>query len=494
MITIASQMKRHRKPRIKCRNGIEYISDVIRTRDIVISSNGINRDEEILRQRMYQYLVKDLNVPSEAIDAEVPISRYDHHDLGRIDILIHGKERCELGSPLMIIELKAPNIPLDENHKEQAEGYANAVGAPYVCITNGKDAIVYIRGNQSNRELAEMPTYRQLLSGRGLKFKKATPSWKRPSFGSITSAQTIRNFTGEPGYWVYEDSRKTLKPFLVNLIGLFYDETTRCPPSVLPNGVRIEDDEGVSKRTYSNSSGGKWYCNYRGFKISYRDKEHFVVRIGFNWSRMLCAIERDTIAPSHSLQLDFDKYVDEESNPIFNIWHDGTLSRGRRGAAKRREVINYVMRYAPELIDEYGNVILGDLDNSREFSWENSDIKDFIGNTVVYSIVRDMFRNHTLLKSTSDCKLKKCLTIEPQLVYNGVAYDIRKYGFDVDEKWTKGTVLDTISPDKHRFVLMDDFDASMVTVQYEEILTGKKITMQIPKDKVSIYCRKNTIL
>jgi type I site-specific restriction endonuclease len=51
----------------------------------------------------------------------------------RADIVVFGAE----GRPLMVIECKAPEVPVSEAVLAQAFRYNSVLGAPYVMLTNG---------------------------------------------------------------------------------------------------------------------------------------------------------------------------------------------------------------------------------------------------------------------------------------------------------------------------------------------------------------------
>lgn len=74
------------------------------------------------------------------------------------------------------------------------------------------------------------------------------------------------------------------------------------------------------------------------------------------------------------------------------IWHDGSLTLGNRGAIKRKEVIEYIREKCPELIYKDDKIFLGTFDNSIEFNWEQDNVIDFIGRLIKYALLRDEFR------------------------------------------------------------------------------------------------------
>ena len=94
----------------------------------------------------------------------------------------------------------------------------------------------------------------------------------------------------------------------------------------------------------------------------------------------------------HSLQLNLDRAC--RYNPLTNIvviTHNGSLTSGKGGAAKRADVIEYIKERAPELV--HGDEIyLGRLNNSRLLEWKDPNVQSFIRNLLRYAVLRDGFR------------------------------------------------------------------------------------------------------
>lgn len=92
----------------------------------------------------------------------------------------------------------------------------------------------------------------------------------------------------------------------------------------------------------------------------------------------------------NSLQLNIDRYTCVDRNK-YTIWHDGTLTIGKRGAAKRKDVIDYIKSVDPTMVINE-RIILGSFDCSKEINWNQQSTKDFIINTIKYAVLRDEFR------------------------------------------------------------------------------------------------------
>ncbi|MDP2842177.1 MAG: hypothetical protein Q8O06_00880, partial [Acetobacterium sp.] len=93
----------------------------------------------------------------------------------------------------------------------------------------------------------------------------------------------------------------------------------------------------------------------------------------------------------NSLQLCMDLYTICQ-NDRYLLWHDCTLSVGKKGSAKKDEVIRFIQTQEPSLIDQQGRVLLGSFDAKAPISFEQPETRQFIRNVIRYALVRDQFR------------------------------------------------------------------------------------------------------
>ena len=116
--------------------------------------------EERVRQAVVRFLLIQLGYPPSRLANEYTIT------VGKLskrcDTVVFGDSL----QPLMILEYKAPHIPLTINVIEQAWQYNSALGVPYVCLTNGRITLVYHVGYDGldTTELPTLPTYQELLA------------------------------------------------------------------------------------------------------------------------------------------------------------------------------------------------------------------------------------------------------------------------------------------------------------------------------------------
>ena len=109
-------------PSTYMRNGKEHVLDPIRQRLILITP------EEVVRQKVIQCLMHELNVPREMLRVEEPLVHYGLKTKLRADIVIeYFDEKDSAFKPVAIVETKAPNVALGTREFEQVQQYADMV-------------------------------------------------------------------------------------------------------------------------------------------------------------------------------------------------------------------------------------------------------------------------------------------------------------------------------------------------------------------------------
>jgi hypothetical protein len=114
--------------RIKKRGTVTYIWDPIRRKNLVL------QPEELVRQLLLIHLTEGLGYSLHRIQVEQMIQVAGR--IRRFDILILDQQLA----PYLLIECKAPNIPLDQSTLDQAAAYNYALRAPFLLVTNGPQA------------------------------------------------------------------------------------------------------------------------------------------------------------------------------------------------------------------------------------------------------------------------------------------------------------------------------------------------------------------
>ena len=393
------------EPAVYQRNGREVYFDPIR--EIFILKNP----EEIIRQKVVQYLQAELGVPKSMIEVEVPLSYYKEKARGRVDILVSGSTENNELAPLMLIECKAPGVPLTDDVFEQAAKYDEILMVDCMMITNGSEFRAYGWDETTNwyKLLAEVPSYNSLVTKQKMQYVTDDfPAWKRPVFEKYPDPETIQYFTDDL-VMIGEDTPKELHPILINIGGFLLDENQRMKPQKL-FGIDIIEDGGIRYTCFGNAAGGQWAGEYRYFILKDDEGNNQIISMrtfakgkfenhkvwGNSKGTTYFIVAIDDLDKKHnSLQLNLDAHL-RRVDGGYVVWHDGRLTAGKSGSTKRAEVLDFIRKNAPELIGSDGMVFLGKLTCTEELSWDQPETNDLIGRMIKYALVRDQFRKQKL--------------------------------------------------------------------------------------------------
>ena len=134
------------------REGRTYVYDPLRRRQVVLTP------EEEVRQRVLYLLVERLKVPAGllAVEYSVKVNGLDK----RADAVVFGTE----GSPLMIVECKAPTVTLSGAVLEQAVRYHSALKPKYLLLSNSATTYCFKVEGQALSPLDHLPDYAEMTS------------------------------------------------------------------------------------------------------------------------------------------------------------------------------------------------------------------------------------------------------------------------------------------------------------------------------------------
>ncbi len=134
------------------------IFDILRHRFVTLTP------EEWVRQHFIHFLIDHKGYPASRLANEISIQ------------LNSMKRRCDSvlyannGSPLMIIEYKAPTVKITQTVFSQIMAYNNVLLVPYLIVSNGIDHYcchIDYTSRQTNF-LKEIPDYKEIQSGHEL--------------------------------------------------------------------------------------------------------------------------------------------------------------------------------------------------------------------------------------------------------------------------------------------------------------------------------------
>ncbi len=114
--------------------------------------------EEGVRQAVLRYLLDTLGVPVNLITVECSLASMDPGNLRRADIVVWRPGQSLL-SPWLLVECKAPHIPINDNVAFQAGNYLHKIPCRYVMLTNGCDNRYLERFERDYRLVPNIPYF-----------------------------------------------------------------------------------------------------------------------------------------------------------------------------------------------------------------------------------------------------------------------------------------------------------------------------------------------
>jgi hypothetical protein len=360
----------------------------------------ISNPEEKVRQAVIGYLIHVLGVPATNIAAEVPMSYFVKGGQGRADIIVGDGN----GETLILIECKEERHYLTDTIVDQVLRYDDIVKAKILVVTNGLQTQVFTRRGNKLQELLAIPPYQELISNAALAVATEDPdNYERIDLKKPLASELIAESI-DMGY-LGADTSPTLYAPILNLMDWMFDVKERIAPFALQHNQLLEDG-GIRFAQFGNAGGGSWGGDYRYFIIQDASLNHQIIslsilsslktendpRWGTRKGATYLAVAVDDLNSSHlSLELRLDKYLELTPSSLV-IWHDGTLTVGKLGQAKRGAVVEYVAERAPHLVDGQGKIVLGVLDPTQEIRSSQAQTITFVDNVILYALLRDEYR------------------------------------------------------------------------------------------------------
>ncbi|MGM0530177.1 MAG: type I restriction enzyme HsdR N-terminal domain-containing protein [Bacteroidota bacterium] len=111
--------------KIKSKEQKKYIFDTIRKKFVLLTP------EEWVRQNFVRYLVHEKNYSSQLIAIEMTL---EYNRLSyRADVVVYNRQM----HPALIVECKAPEVKLKQEHFDQIARYNMQLRVAYLIVTNG---------------------------------------------------------------------------------------------------------------------------------------------------------------------------------------------------------------------------------------------------------------------------------------------------------------------------------------------------------------------
>ena len=370
-------------PAVHISEGKEYYLDPIRNQLI------IKTPEEVVRQKVLQYLLSCANVPKDMIQVEMLLSKYKIESKRRADIIVEKfNEQAKLFSPLAVIECKAPDIMIGDDAINQALDYADMLLAEYVFITNGETLIALKYDAASNRyvDIQGIPSYEDMLSGKVDEFQ-CKEIKKRFQFDEL---EKNKNFYS--GYEFNPNTSVHFLPFITNLWECFLDVTHKMPVKKYTI-FNLVEDYGIRFLSCGNAAGGAYQGAYRSFVVQYKNTTKFMNLSFFDYGTstiLTVSVDQDNHKPHNSLQYSIDSNLRSIANK-YRFVHSGRIAVGNIGSGKASELKEHIAKTYPVILKN-GEIDLGTLRNVKLLYMDDQDVVAFVENLLSYALLRDEYR------------------------------------------------------------------------------------------------------
>lgn len=339
--------------------------------------------EEEVRQKVIEFLQKEINVPEKMLEVEFPLSRIESGNKLRVDIVVF-EEIDNKKAPLLVIECKEPKIPLCNGVYEQLREYDEVLEPKYIAMTNGIDIYIekYKEDDNEFLKLEKIPKYSDMLLNKGQEIIEEQ-KWIRCNEEDYDDIEFLLECY-YPLITEHIDDKEKIE--IIKFIDSLYDTSVRlenCGNDL----IYIEKDNGNLNKSFGNSSGDGWNGLYRIFLVKYKEN-YYTISLGVNLGYILVGIEDNTIK-HHSLQLRLTKSTFKKIKNGYQVIHSGRMTVGNKGSVKNQIVLDYIKEKCPRILND-NRIILGDLKLDKDS--KITDIKDFIFNLIEYSLLRDEIR------------------------------------------------------------------------------------------------------
>lgn len=320
---------------------------------------------------------------------------------GRADIIVDDGQ----GKVLVLVECKAPRQFLSDEVIEQARRYDDVVNAKIIIVTNGAETLAFERdANGDFHQLAHLPNHTELLQKTDFEREEfeETPYEKldlfKPFPPEFIADQIERGYIGA-------ETSPLLHPFIFNLMEWMFSPEDKVEPATLMHTNLILDG-GIRYADFGNAGGGAFGGDYRYFILKDSQANTQIISLTImglaktvndpQWGNRnggtMLAVAIDDFNLSHmSLELRLDKYVQLHQSKAV-VWHDGTLTVGKLGQAKRQVVLDYIITKAPHLVSQDGKIIIGEFDVQEPIVSNHPATLRFLDNLILYALLRDEYR------------------------------------------------------------------------------------------------------
>lgn len=130
----------------------ESVYDPVRRRNVPATP------EEGVRQAVIRWLIDVLRVPPNLMAVEFSLAALEPGNLRRADVAVWTPGAGQL-APWLLVECKAPTVPIGDATALQAADYLRKIPCAYVMLSNGKDSRYLEKQGGGYRLIASLPFY-----------------------------------------------------------------------------------------------------------------------------------------------------------------------------------------------------------------------------------------------------------------------------------------------------------------------------------------------
>ncbi len=378
------------KPIVTIKNNISCYFDPVRNKYVGCTP------EETVRQHLLLELIVGESVSPRLLRVEEHLSHYVKDIEKRADILLlHYKNETAAPTIPLVIECKAPNIPLGHLEEAQVKEYGNLLNSFYLLLTNGDDDKYYARSSivENFVEVEELPSFQQMICNSIIPLEEKTTE----NFVSLDTYKSIEesvlHLKNEWFDVIGENTEYEKAVCVLNLHNCLMN-TRQTLQNIESNYFQIVQDFRLTHRSYGNAGYGKGAYSglYRTFEILREGKTEFIsIRLwGTGAGHTSLCIGRDNTEEKvshHALQYNIDKFLQIDKHSCY-FYHSGRMSVG-----KIQELITFSESYAPHLLEKK-KFFLGELKNNELFCLSSPNVTELLKSIIEYALLRDTFQKN----------------------------------------------------------------------------------------------------
>lgn len=352
--------------------------------------------EERVRQRILHWLlgVKKWPVLKIELERSYPWVGDPNRHRVRPDIELLGDD----GATVVVVECKAPGVPLGGAVEHQALEYAIKSGAKHVWVSSGDQHKFLVRTSKARWE--PTPSLEPLATAHAPpRVGAAFPDPDDPAAVERHFAGFFRNEGAdrEEGAVLYEahaalDADE--KRIVLSVHKLLFD-LGKCLPFSF-RGVHVLEDRGPSLHEFGNAGGGRWRGLYADYIAATSGRVEAMSVAVSTWGGpqggiRLCVGVRKAGRTHHALQMDMGDCEWVGDRQCWEVYHVGRMAR-----VSNRTVFDAVEESGAGAWLENprgcaGYLYLGDLHWAGSADWDNS--KEFFANLLHYGLIRTNLRD-----------------------------------------------------------------------------------------------------